>query len=97
VCTLILNGLASPPRPWAPRPPDLTRLPVIDPDDAKTRCSFVMNCFPVDTHWMAPQNGEHTARRDWPPEIWNRDPGHNDVLLHPAVRAVMIYCEAKQR
>jgi hypothetical protein len=76
--------------------PDLTHLLVIDPDDANTRCSFVMNCFPVDARWMAPQNGEHTARREWPPDIWNRQPGEDDVLLHPAVRAVMIYCERKQ-
>ena len=75
--------------------PDLTHLPVIDPDDANTRCSFVMNCFPADAHWMAPQSGEHTARREWPPDIWNRQPGEDDVLLHPAVRAVMIYCERK--
>jgi hypothetical protein len=72
--------------------PDLTHLRVIDPDDAKTRCSFVMGCFPADTHWMAPLNGEHAARREWPPDIWNRQPGQDDVLLHLAVRAVMIFC-----
>ena len=76
--------------------PDLTHLRKIDPDDAKTRCSFVMGCFPVDAPWMAPLSGERAARREWPPDIWNRRPGQDDVLLHPAVRAVMISCESKQ-
>jgi hypothetical protein len=75
--------------------PDLSHLQVIDPDDAKTRCSFVMGYFPQQTAWIAPLNGERNARREWPPEIWQREPGRDDVLLHPAVRAVMIYCEAK--
>lgn len=76
--------------------PDLTYLLVIDPDDAKTRCSFAQGCFPSDVTWTAPLNGERKAKREWPPDIWQRQPGRDDVLLHPAVRAVMIYCEARQ-
>ena len=75
--------------------PDLTRFLRIEPDDANTRCSLLQNCFPADTHWTAPLMGERKARREWPPEIWDRRPGRDDVLLHPAVRAVLIFCEAR--
>jgi hypothetical protein len=76
--------------------PDLTHLLVIDPDDAKTRCSFVTGCFPMQTTWKTPLNGERQAKCEWPPDIWLIRPGQDDVLLHPGVRAVMVYCEAKQ-
>jgi hypothetical protein len=76
--------------------PDLTHLRVIDPDNAPTRCSLMMNYFPVDTQWMVPQNIEREAKREWPPEIWATEPG-NDVLLHPAVRAVMIFCKDRKK
>jgi hypothetical protein len=74
--------------------PDLTHLQEIDPDDAKTRCSFVVGHFPVGVTWAAPRNTWREAKREWPPDIWQRQPGHDEVLLHPAVRAVMIYCAA---
>jgi len=76
--------------------PDLTHLQVIDPDDAKTRCRFVDGHFPMGVYWSLPQNTEREAKCEWPPDIWQRQPGRDDVLLHPAVRAVMIFCEAKQ-
>jgi len=76
--------------------PDLTQLQVIDPDDAKTRCRFVQGYFPVGVSWILPQNAEREARIEWPPDIWQRQHGKDDVLLHPAVRAVMIYCKARQ-
>ena len=47
------------------------------------------------------------ARWNWPPDIWSRRPGRDDVLSHPALRiademmstarAVMIWWEAKQK
>lgn len=76
--------------------PDLTRLHVITPDGVKTRCRFVQGYFPMGVNWILPQNTECEARAEWPPDIWQRQPGRDDVLLHPAVRAVMIYCVAKQ-
>jgi hypothetical protein len=76
--------------------PDLTHLPVIDPDDAKTRCSFVLGHFPGRATWTVPQNTEREAKYEWPLDIWQRQPGRDDVLLHRAVRAVMIFCAAKQ-
>ena len=76
--------------------PDLTYIRRIDPDNAPTRCSLVMNYFPLDTAWIVPQNSEHRAKREWPPEIWSTEPW-NDVLLHPAVRAIMILCRERAR
>ncbi len=67
----------------------------IDPDDARTRCSFVPAHFPAVT-WSIPQGTERSARWDWPTDIWSRQPGRDDVLLHPAVRAVMIFCVATE-
>ena len=74
--------------------PDLTHLPVIEPDNAPTRCSFVMGHFPLNVGWTAPQNTEREAKREWPPDIWAIEPG-SDALLHPAVRAVMIFCKER--
>jgi hypothetical protein len=75
--------------------PDLSHLEDIDPDDAKTRCRWVQGHFPVGVYWSLPQNTEREAKAEWPPDIWQRQPGRDDVLLHPKVRAVMIYCTAK--
>lgn len=72
--------------------PDLTGLQEIHPDDAKTRCRFVQGKFPTGTYWSLPQNAEREAKCEWPPDIWQRQPGRDDVLLHPALRAVMIVC-----
>ena len=74
--------------------PDLTHLQVIEPDDAKTRCSLALTYFPAPV-WAIPLKTEREARYEWPPDIWQRQPGRDDVLLHPAVRAVMIFCKAK--
>jgi hypothetical protein len=76
--------------------PDLARLEHIDPDDAKTRCRWVQGHFPVGVYWSLPQNTEREAKAEWPPDIWQRQPGRDDVLLHPALRAVMIFCATKQ-
>jgi hypothetical protein len=74
--------------------PDLTVLPSIEPDDAPNRCRYVSSHFGTDVLWST-RVAEHGARWDWPPDIWSRRPRRDDVLLHPAVQAVMIWCEAK--
>lgn len=76
--------------------PDLTHLPIIEPDNAQTRCSFVQNHFPLNAGWTAPLNSERKAKREWPPGIWQEEPGREYVLLHPVVRAILIFCEEKQ-
>jgi hypothetical protein len=73
--------------------PDLTGLEEIEPDSAETRVRYVSSHFPEDVLWTVRVTG-HQAKWEWPPDIWSRRPGHDDVLLHPAVRAVIIWCEA---
>lgn len=75
--------------------PDLPRLEHIEPDDAKTRCRRVQDHFPVGVNFTFPQNTEREAVAEWPPDIWHRQPGRDDVLLHPKVRAVRIHCTSK--
>ncbi|MGH3303016.1 MAG: hypothetical protein ACRDOK_15320 [Streptosporangiaceae bacterium] len=75
--------------------PDLSFFEQIDPDDAKTRCATVQGHFPVGTMWDVPVNNAHYARREWPTEIFSRRPGIDDVLLHPAVLGVKIFCDEK--
>src|SRR6266536_3121008 len=73
-------------------PPDLTRLQAIDPDDAKTRCRYLQGHFPAGVYWSLPLNTGREAKAEWPADIWQRQPGRDDALLHPAVRGVMIFC-----
>jgi hypothetical protein len=77
--------------------PDLTHLLEIEPDTAPTRCSFVMDHFPISVEWVAPQNTQHEAKREWPPDIGRRTPGTDDLLPHPAVRAVTILCQESRQ
>jgi hypothetical protein len=76
--------------------PDLTRFRALEPDDAKTRCRIVQGPFPIGVHWSLPQNTEDEAKAEWPPDIWQRQSGRDDELLHPAIQGVMIYCKAKE-
>jgi hypothetical protein len=74
--------------------PDLTVLLSVEPDDAENRCRYVSSHFPIGVTWTS-RDTKAGARWDWPPDIWSRSPG-GDVLLHPAVQAVMIWCEARE-
>jgi hypothetical protein len=74
--------------------PNLTELLSVEPDDAENRCRHVSSHFPMGVTWVS-RYTKSGARWDWPPDIWSRQPGQDDVLLHPAVQAVMIWCEAK--
>jgi hypothetical protein len=74
--------------------PDLTVLASVEPDDARNRCRYVSSYFGVGVTWMS-RDTRHGERWDWPPDIWSRSP-RDDVLLHPAVQAVMIWCEASK-
>ena len=71
--------------------PDLTALASIEPDDATNRCRYVSSHFGVGVGWIS-RDTERVARWDWPTDIWSRSP-EDDVLLHPAVKAVMILCK----
>jgi len=74
--------------------PDLTGLRSIEPDDAATRVRYVSSRFGTDVLWTVRATGQQ-AKWEWPPDIWSRRPGKDDVLLHPAVLAVIIWCEAE--
>lgn len=75
--------------------PDLTHLLEIEPDNARTRCSFAMDHFPAGLEWVASLNTETNAAREWPPPPGRRTRGTADVALHPAVRAVRIVCRER--
>jgi hypothetical protein len=75
--------------------PDLTVLEGIEPDDATNRCRYVSNHFGPNVTWIS-RDSQRGARWDWPPDIWSRQPGTDDVLLHPAVQAVMIWCRPRE-
>ena len=72
--------------------PDLTGLTPFEPDDASNYCRYVSSHFGTNVTWVSRTTNDG-ARRDWPPDIWSRGPA-DDVLLHPAVQAVMIWCQA---
>jgi hypothetical protein len=67
---------------------DLTAVPVIDPDDARTRISYVTRNIEGVT-WRVVQANEYKALFEWPP-------GHGDTsrrdgfLGHSAIHAVAI-------
>ena len=63
----------------------------IKPNDATNCCRYVSHHFGPDPLWTSRVSGQE-ARWDWPPDLWSRQPGTDDVLLHPAVQAVMIGC-----
>lgn len=75
--------------------PGLSALSGIEPDDASNRCRYVSNQFGAGPTWISCDT-MHRVRWDWPPDIFSRQPGQDDVLLHPAVQAVRILCETKQ-
>jgi hypothetical protein len=39
-----------------------------------------MGHFPLNARWVAPQNTEREAKREWPPGSWQREPGRDDAL-----------------
>lgn len=75
--------------------PDPALLEGIKPDDATNCCRYVSHHFGPDPLWISRVSGRQ-ARWDWPPDIWSRQPGTDDVLLHPAVQAVMIWCRPRE-
>lgn len=71
--------------------PDLTGLESVEPDNAVTRVRYVSGHFGPDVLWTS-RATEHQAKWEWPPDIWSRRPGQDDVLVYPAVRAAIIWC-----
>jgi DNA-binding phage protein len=63
-----------------------------EPDNAETRLSYLVGELGGVT-WTS-RISERTGRLDWPPDVWSRQPGRDDVLGHPAIRAVAILTAA---
>lgn len=66
---------------------DVSGLGSIEPDDARTYAAYVGGQF--DVQWNS-RGREPEAAWTWPPDFWDRRPGIDDQLLHPAIHAAMI-------
>jgi hypothetical protein len=66
-----------------------------EPDDAETRLSYLTDHLGGVT-WVGVVR-DRQAGKSWPPDIWSRQPGRDDVLVHPAIRAAKIWVTAKER
>lgn len=64
------------------------------PDTAENRCRWASHFFGPGPTWV-PCESKLGIRWDWPPNLFGRMPGDDDTLLHPAVLAVQIWCEAR--
>jgi hypothetical protein len=67
----------------------------VEPDTAENRLSFLtLNLEGVS--WVSKTTGDNRTVRQWPPDVWARQPGADDVLVHPAIRAVRIWVSADE-
>jgi hypothetical protein len=67
----------------------------VEPDDAQNRVSYLIRNLEGVT-WES-RARDHQALRQWPPDVWSRQPGNDDVLGHPAIRAARIWASAGER
>jgi catechol 2,3-dioxygenase-like lactoylglutathione lyase family enzyme len=75
--------------------PDPTAMPSVEPDNAQGRCSYIGGLFGDGVPWTA-RVTDSQGKWEWPPDIWSRRPGEDDVLIDPAVLAVTIWVGAEQ-
>jgi hypothetical protein len=64
----------------------------VEPDDAMTRVHYMIRHLGEVT-WTSRERG-HQATMSWPPDVWSRRPGADDVLGHPAIRAAVFWVSA---
>lgn len=70
---------------------DLSGLVAIEPDDVRTRFSFVAGHLKgADTWSSRVDETRKSGQFEWPPSVWEKQPGRDDELLHPAIRAARI-------
>jgi DNA-binding phage protein len=65
----------------------------VEPDDAMTRVHYMIRHLGEVT-WTSREHGRQ-ATMSWPPDIWSRRPGADDVLGHPAIRAAVFWASAE--
>jgi hypothetical protein len=91
-----VQPLGGPDGVWvATAQPDLTALAGVEPDNAQTRCSYIGGHFGEGVLWTE-RVTDVQGKWIWPPDIWSRRPGKDDVLINRALLAVIIWVEAKQ-
>jgi hypothetical protein len=71
---------------------DLTVLPSLEPDDARTRLSY-LSAGLGEVTWTS-RVSDQAGRWDWPPDIWSRGPA-DDLLVSPAVLAATLSASAE--
>jgi hypothetical protein len=70
---------------------DLSVLATIEPDDVQTRFSFVAGYLEGAQTWSSRvDDARKSGQFEWPPSVWEKQPGRDDELLHPAIRAARI-------
>jgi len=68
----------------------------VEPNDPDNHCRYVAHHFGVGVTWTSCRFAiTRTRRWRWRPGTRSRESGGNGVLVHPALRAVRISCEAK--
>jgi hypothetical protein len=72
---------------------DLSALPEIEPDNAHTRVSYVTRNLGSVT-WRVNSSDDRREIHEWPPGFWAQHPEDDQLLAHPAVRAVLIHASA---
>ena len=67
----------------------------VEPDNAENRLSYLARNLEGVT-WVSKTTEDIRAVRQWPPDIWGRQAGADDVMVHPAIRAVRIWASADE-
>ena len=68
----------------------------VEPDDPENHCRYVAHHFGAGVTWTSCRFAiTRTRRWHWRPGTRSEGPGGNGVVVHPALRAMRISCEAK--
>lgn len=67
----------------------------VEPDNAENRVSYLARNLEGVT-WVSRLARGRRAVREWPPDVWDRQPGADDVFGHRAIRAVRIWASGEE-
>ena len=65
----------------------------VEPDNAENRVSYMKRNL-GSVSWVAAVTRDDRSVQKWPPDVWGRQPGADDALGHPAIRAVRVWASA---